>query len=313
VTSLFKKFLGKKTPDDVLPVHPDSEPQGLSHGENENIEKQEQATITVLPLPNTDLLKPSIVVGAAQSVGIQRDHNEDAIFSITTNLISGEKTVNLGLYIVADGMGGHENGEIASSIAVGCLSSYVINSLFLPLLKYPDSKMEISIQEIMQTGALKSHQAIIKEATGGGSTLTAALILGDQLTIAHVGDSRAYSIAPGGNLQQLTQDHSMVKRLVDIGQISAEQALTHPQRNVLYRALGQGEAFESDISTYHLQPGSQVILCTDGLWGVIPEQAFEEVIRTSPTPQLASQSLINLANRAGGPDNISAIIVKIPE
>jgi PPM family protein phosphatase len=165
----------------------------------------------------------------------------------------------------------------------------------------------------MQTGIVSAHQVIKKIAAGSGTTLTAALILGHQLTIGHVGDSRAYLIGTGAKIQLLTHDHSLVKRLVEIGQISAEQASVHPQRNVLYRALGQGEPFEPDISSFHLQEGDHLVLCSDGLWGVVPENLLAETVHSTPEPHLACQLLTQSANSAGGPDNISVIIVQIPE
>lgn len=256
---------------------------------------------------------PQLVVGVGQSVGIQRDHNEDALFTMTTNLLSGEQWIHFGLYIIADGMGGHENGELASSLAVRQLTAHVIRSLYLPILTEDGKKLDLSIQEVMQLGVVQAHQKIKNVALGGGTTLTSALILGDQLTIAHVGDSRAYLINPQGAVMLLTHDHSLVKRLEEIGQISPEQASTHPQRNVLYRALGQGELFEPDINTFQLEPGSYLLLCTDGLWGVIPEDELVREVLASPEPQIACQELINSANTAGGPDNISVIIIRIPE
>ena len=259
---------------------------------------------------NLDL--PQFVVGAAHSTGIQRDHNEDALFTLTTTMVVRDNNVHFGLYTVADGMGGHENGEIASSIAIDRLTDHIIRYLYLPMVSPLSNKMELSIQEIMQTGVLQAHQAIKKEAPGSGTTLTSALILGDKLTIAHVGDSRAYLIDPDGDLKLLTHDHTLVKRLVEIGQISAEQALTHPDRNILYRALGQGEPFEADIVTFQLLRGSQIMICSDGLWGVISDKDMRGVIQNSADPMQACQTLINLANAAGGPDNISVIIVRIP-
>lgn len=265
------------------------------------------------PQVNPTYKLPQLIVGIAHSNGLQRDHNEDALFSLTTGVVSGDKKLHFGLYIIADGMGGHENGEIASSVAVDRLASHVIRSLYLLLLSSSSNNVEFSVQEIMYTGVLQAHQMIKKEAVGGGTTLTSALILGDQMTIAHVGDSRAYFIDHPGNLRLLTHDHSVVKRLEEIGQISAEQAITHPQRNVLYRALGQGEPFEPDIATYPFPPGSQILLCSDGLWGVISEREIEAIIQKITEPQNACQALIDLANSAGGPDNISAIIVRMPE
>jgi protein phosphatase len=114
-------------------------------------------------------------------------------------------------------------------------------------------------------------------------------------------------------MQLLTHDHSLVKRLEEIGQISPEQTSTHPQRNILYRALGQGEPFEPDITTFQVYQGFQLLLCSDGLWGVLPENELTAIVRSSSEPQLVCQSLINSANAAGGPDNISVIIVRIPD
>jgi protein phosphatase len=113
-------------------------------------------------------------------------------------------------------------------------------------------------------------------------------------------------------LKLLTHDHSLVKRLEDLGQISPEQASIHPQRNVLYRALGQPELLEPDIASFPLQPGDQLLICSDGLWGVIPEDETTRIINTTPEPQSACQALVDLANQAGGPDNISVILVRIP-
>ncbi len=256
---------------------------------------------------------PQFIVGVGQSVGVQRRHNEDALFTLTTNLISGEKTIRFGLYIIADGMGGHENGEVASSVAAGRLASHILKYLYEPAIASPSTNPEMSIQEILQSGYLYAHQMVKKEAAGGGTTLTVGLILDDLLTVGHIGDSRAYTIDPTGNLELLTHDHSLVKRLEEIGQITAEQASVHPQRNVLYRALGQGEPFEPDIVTYRLQPGYKFLVCTDGLWGVVLEKDLLAIIQSSNQPQYACQELIHAANIAGGPDNISVILVQVPE
>jgi protein phosphatase len=164
----------------------------------------------------------------------------------------------------------------------------------------------------MEAGLHDAHQAIKSHTRGGGSTLTAALILGNQVTIAHVGDSRAYLVLSQGEVQLITRDHSLVKRLTEIGQITPEEALTHPQRNVLYRALGQGEPFEPDILSFQFLPGSQLVLCSDGLWGVISEKEFMDGVQSTHPPDQVCQSLVNLANNSGGPDNISIIIVRIP-
>lgn len=262
--------------------------------------------------PRWHLDLPQLVVGVGQSVGKQRDHNEDALFTLTTNLIFDSNRVEFGLFIVADGMGGHQHGEIASGVAVRSMAEYIIRKLYVPLLDIEERQAEDSIQEILQEGVQRSHQAILNGALGGGTTLTTALILGNQLTIGHVGDSRGYIIHADGHMQILTHDHSLVKRLEELGQITSEEAAVHPQRNVLYRALGQGEPFDPDVATFPMPHEAYLLLCSDGLWGVVSEREIFNLVTTSPDPQQACQALIDAANAAGGPDNISVILVQLP-
>lgn len=258
------------------------------------------------------LRSPQLIVGCSQSVGKQRDHNEDALFTLTTNLVGGIDFIPLGLYIVADGMGGHKQGEVASELAVRVLVSHLIPKVFMSLLAPDPSPPNESVQEIMQISVQEAHRTIVQDAPGSGTTLTALLVLDQQMTLAHVGDSRAYTVSPKGDLQTLTRDHSLVKRMIELGQLSEEEASVHPQRNVLYRALGQGEPFVPDITTSPLPESGHILLCSDGLWGVVPEDEISRLITTSPSPQAACQLLIDAANDSGGPDNISAILIRLP-
>lgn len=255
---------------------------------------------------------PQLMVGCAQSIGKQRDHNEDALFTLTTTLTSDTSNVPFGLYIVADGMGGHQHGEIASGIAVRSMANYIIKKLYTPLLSLKPSSPDESLLEIMQEGVQDAHRAITRQVPGGGTTLTAVLILGNQLTVAHVGDSRAYLVGKNGNMEPLTRDHSLVKRLVELGQITMDEAAVHPQRNVLYRALGQGEPFDPDVSSIHMPEAGYLMLCSDGLWSVVNDQDMHRIILETGSPDQACQKLINAANAAGGPDNISAILIHLP-
>jgi len=256
---------------------------------------------------------PQLIVGCAQSAGRQRDHNEDALFTLTTTLSSEYGNVPLGLYIVADGMGGHQHGEIASGIAIRTLASVVVRKLVASLLSLNPSPPEQSLLEIMQEGVQESHRLITRQVPGGGTTLTAVLILGNQMTLAHVGDSRAYAIGPNGSMEVLTRDHTLVKRLVEIGRITSDEAAIHPQKNVLYRALGLGEPFDPDLNTMQLPESGYILLCSDGLWGVISDETIHQIVMTSPNPEQACKRMIDAANEAGGPDNITAILVKLPE
>ena len=254
-----------------------------------------------------------LIVGCSQSTGMQRSHNEDSLFCMNTTMTSEPNNMPFGLFIVADGMGGHQHGEIASAIAVRALSGYILGKLCAPIFSYKSSPPSASIQEIMSQGILDAHRIILKDVQGGGTTLSAALLRGDQMTIAHVGDSRVYSIAANGEIQVLTRDHSLVRRLIELGQITEEEAINHPQRNVLYRALGQGEPFEPDVSTYPILPGGYLLICSDGLWGVVPDEAIVQITLNAPSPQDACQQLVDAANKGGGPDNISVILVHFPE
>jgi len=150
------------------------------------------------------------------------------------------------------------------------------------------------------------HEAVPE----AGTTVTCALLLGANAYIAHVGDSRAYLINRA-NIRRITRDHSLVDRLIELGQISAEEALTHPQRNVLYRAVGQAGTLEVDTYLQSMPGSSYLLLCSDGLWSVVPETEIVEVINSAPSPQAACQKLIQMANDRGGEDNITAVLVAI--
>ncbi len=251
--------------------------------------------------------------GIGSSIGVQRDHNEDALFAMSTNLVSNSIDLPMGFYVVADGMGGHLHGEIASEVAVEAMSTEVITKLQSlnrnNLLKDQDN----IVQKLMSEGIHSAHQAILEQAPGGGSTLTALLILNDKLNLVHIGDSRAYHISSEGTPKVLTTDHSLVQRLQDLGQITSDEAAVHPQRNVLYRALGQAEKIDEEIITSPLPSSGYLVICSDGLWGLVPDNEMVKIITSADSLQQACQKLIQAANNAGGPDNITVIIIQIPE
>lgn len=254
---------------------------------------------------------PQILLGMAQSAGMQRDHNEDTLFGMATILADGSSDLPFGIFIVADGMGGHLNGEVASGAAARAMCAYLIQHFYLPFLgERPDAEQE-SVHELMEKGMLEAHRAVVNHAPGGGTTLTAALVLGDQVTLAHVGDSRAYFLYDDGRFEVMTQDHSLVKRLQDLGQIDETEASVHPQRNVLYRALGQSDPFRPDISTQSLPRKGYLLLCSDGLWGTVTGDEIVRIVKAARGDlSAACQKLVNAANDAGGPDNISALLLQ---
>lgn len=254
-----------------------------------------------------------LIVGCGHSIGKQRDHNEDALFALSTTLVSDNKQIMFGLFIIADGMGGHQHGEIASSLATRAIVGNIVRKIYLPLFSLRAEPPTESLQEVMKEAIMEGHQTIVRESANSGTTVTVAVILGDQLMISHVGDSRAYAIYPDGSYKILTRDHSLVKRLEELGQITSEEAAIHPQRNVLYRALGQNEPFEPDNHSHPLPRGGYLLLCSDGMWGSVPADEITHIVLETPNPEIACQKLVNASNAAGGPDNISVILVRIPE
>jgi len=253
---------------------------------------------------------PHITVGYGLSAGKQRTHNEDAFFALTTMFSFNETELPFGLYIVADGMGGHKNGEIASELAIRAVVGYILTEIYTPLMSLNPEQGELSFREVFHEGIEKANAEIIKNSYGGGTTVTAILIVGDQMTIAHVGDSRVYSVDKNGKMEALTRDHSLVKRLQELGQITPEEAAVHPQRNVLYRALGQGEPFDPEIISTRRPDSGYLLVCSDGLWSIVDGEIMSSVFKSGTSVQDICDRLIDAANDAGGPDNISAILVE---
>lgn len=254
---------------------------------------------------------PQLMVGTAQSVGKMRDHNEDTLFALSAVLADNETELPFGVFIIADGMGGHQHGEVASGIATRTMAEYLISRLYNPLYGSHSDGQRDSLQELMQNGVYEAQQAVLRKAPGGGTTLTVVLVVGEQVTISHVGDSRVYFIYPDGRIQIMTEDHSLVHRLVELGQITEEEAAVHPQRNVLYRAVGQVEPFKPDVNTFLFPQPGWLMMCSDGLWGVVGEADILRILNTSPNLSKACNELVSLANASGGPDNISVLLARV--
>ena len=293
-----------------------------SKGEPESGGAGEQGTSDLPTQPSTSSVNSDsnlnsnnnptrFTVGLVNSIGLQREHNEDALFAMTTYLISDNSSLPFGLYLLADGMGGHLHGEKASKVAIHAMAMGVLSKLLPAIQDDSGGSSAENLLVIMKEGVQAAHQAIIEGAPGGGSTLTAILLLRDLMTIAHTGDSRAYAIDIQGNVNLLTTDHSLVKRLVDLGQITSDEAAIHPQRNVLYRALGQAEMVDPDLISAPIPDSGYLVLCSDGLWGLVPDDELANIISSADSPQQAGQTLLDAANTAGGPDNISVILIEI--
>ena len=224
---------------------------------------------------------------AAQSVaGRVRGHNEDAVLCLP----------ELGLWAVADGMGGHECGEVASALALDTLRQSVVAG----------SGLESSIHA--------AHQAILAavQEEGGrrmGSTVVAVRFVDADYEVAWIGDSRAYRISLDG-IERLTRDHSWVQAMIDAGELSLDEARQHPRRNIVTQCLGQGEQ-ELEVGRVQgsLAPGELLLLCSDGLTGELTDEQIQDVCAGAATLDELVDELIGLANRLGGKDNISCIVL----
>ncbi len=260
------------------------------------------------------LTSGALWAGWRSDVGQVRQHNEDGLFVFIAEQESDHPLIPFGLFILADGMGGHQAGEVASAVATRVTAGYLLDKIYLPILLGHDrSGGQASLTEVMQQAISTANTEVGTIAPGSGTTLTCAMIVGERLIIGHVGDSRAYlrrTSEADKPITLLTRDHSLVHKLVEIGQLTPEEAAVHPQRNMLYRAVGQGDTLDVDVMSYPLRSGDQILLCSDGLWGEVSEPDIWQIIEHASTPSEACLRLTEAANMAGGNDNITVILVE---
>lgn len=233
--------------------------------------------------------------------GVVRKNNQDTFFCSVEN--EGKQAV----FVVCDGMGGANAGNVASDIAASVFKEHILKHIRPSMSgKYMESILKNAINfanyETYQT-ALTS-----REYSGMGTTLVGGFINNDDLVLVNVGDSRAYIIDEEG-IRKITIDHSVVEEMLLRGEITEEEAKDHPRRNLITRALGTDERVKSDIYTYKIEPGSKVLLCSDGLSNMMSNDEMKEIIESSESSQAACENLIDKANERGGYDNITAVLV----
>jgi len=226
-----------------------------------------------------------IEVGSATDIGRVRERNEDSVL------------VDPPLYVVADGMGGHRGGQVASQVALETMERLATEG--------PGS---LANHVRRANSAIWDRSVEDERLSGMGTTLTAARIDGSSALIAHVGDSRAYLLRDG-MLRQLTTDHTLVDRMVKSGEITEAEAEVHPHKNVLTRALGTDEQVEVDEDSIALVDGDRLVICSDGLTGMVTEDQIQAILENTDHPQQAADRLVKAANRAGGIDNISVVVL----
>jgi serine/threonine protein phosphatase PrpC len=272
--------------------------------------------------------------GHFTDVGLVRELNEDSILALNLTQYFESVQTQIGLYIVSDGMGGEAAGEVASRVSVRAVAEWMTEKLISASLK---STHEERIAAPTQTGGLRLaiadgnemattemlRQAVVHanrevlayaranpDERGLGATVTVAMIVGEVLTIAHVGDSRCYLLS-GDRFEQLTEDHSLVQKMVNTGNLTRSEARIHPYRNVIYRSIGADEQIEIDIIRRKLRSGDTIMLCSDGLNGMLSDDQIRDILLVNPDPTPAAKELVVAANAAGGEDNTSVIVVRI--
>ena len=262
------------------------------------------------------LNNPQRLVGHCSDVGLVRQGNEDSLAVFDLSFTTQSNTTGVGLYVVADGMGGVNAGEVASGIAVDAITAMVQDAVSRLADDAADPSRQI--QDALHAAVKEANTRIYetgrlnRELAGMGTTVTAALVFGQMVYVGHVGDSRAYLINRFG-IEKVSRDHSLVGRLIEIGQITPEQAATHPQRNLIYRSLGTYANVEVDIYQRQFKIGDWLLLCSDGLTGHLLDEELQEVVMQTADPNLAARKLVNLANQRGGEDNITVVLVNLAE
>jgi PPM family protein phosphatase len=250
----------------------------------------------------------SLEMAKATHTGMVRSHNEDSI------AIDAE----IGLAVLADGMGGYNAGEVASGIATALISSETREAMTTQSPHEVDRTTGASLATSLLRGIIaKANTSIFQSANsqpqyaGMGTTLVVALFCNNQITIAHIGDSRCYR-QRGGKLEQVTRDHSLLQEQIDSGLLTKEAAKRSQNKNLVTRALGIEPGVEAEIHTYPAQEGDIYLICSDGLNDMVEDEDIEMTLEAlGANLQLASEQLVQMANDNGGRDNISVVLIKV--
>ncbi|MBI5180507.1 MAG: Stp1/IreP family PP2C-type Ser/Thr phosphatase [Nitrospirae bacterium] len=248
----------------------------------------------------------AIIVEGMTDIGIVRKVNEDSLRITELSINSDSKKANL--FVVADGMGGHQSGDVASSMAVEALTEGVMKGM-----EMQKEANEGALLDFMKMAAANANKAVYNFARENkkdmGTTVVAGLLFADTLYTASVGDSRAYLIR-NGEAAQITKDHSLVARLVELNMVDPKDARHHPKSNILLRTIGTDPKVEVDAYKTKVRKGDHLLLCTDGLWNQLADDEMVHIIKKI-SPQDACREMIRIANERGGHDNITAIVVRI--
>ena len=318
-----RRYPPPSIPPTPLPVPASAQPQSASISDmpttemsnrNGGISPESERTMpySVQQLQGRNL---GLAVITDTNPGIKRKHkpNEDSLFAMQGARTHNSEPQQFGLFVVADGMGGHANGQDASRLAIQTIIDFM-----LPRISTGNSMNDEGYKNLLMEGVqqanLAVHQRNLQDHADMGTTMTAALVVGSTAYIANVGDSRTYLYREPYGLRQITHDHSVVASLVDAGIIKPDDIYTHPKRNQIYRSLGEKPGVEIDSFIQPLQANDKLLLCSDGLWDMVRDPDIQRVISGSmPSPAQLGKNLIQAALDGGGEDNVSVIVVSITE
>jgi len=283
----------------------------------------------------TDLNLPVVLQsGHFTDVGLVRELNEDSILAVNLTQYYESVQTQIGIYVVSDGMGGEAAGEVASRVSVRAVAEWMTDKLISASLRSTHEEKiaapthtgglrlaiadgnEMATTEMLRQAVVHANREVLAyaranpEERGLGATLTVAMLVGEVLTLAHVGDSRCY-LLNGDKFEQITEDHSLVQKMVNTGNLTRSEARIHPYRNVIYRSIGADEQIEIDVIRRKLVSGDVLLLCSDGLNGMLSDDHIRDILMVNPDPNAAAKELVVAANAGGGEDNTSVIVVKI--
>jgi serine/threonine protein phosphatase PrpC len=277
--------------------------------------KNIQSDETILDVNLMNGRNLGLTVGTRSDPGIKRKHkpNEDSMFAMQGGRTHNSQTQHFGLFVVADGMGGHANGQDASRLAIQTIIDFM-----LPRISVPEPLSDEGFMQLLGDGVQNANQAVhnrnLESHADMGTTMTGTLVVGSTAYVANVGDSRTYLYRQGQGLSKVTHDHSVVASLVDAGIIQEDDVYTHPKRNQIYRSLGEKPVVEVDTFKVDLQAGDKLLLCSDGLWDMVRDPLIQQVLsKQTADPDKTGQDLIKAALQGGGEDNVTVIVVQFDE
>ena len=288
----------------------------VEQGKTYVIEQQHAAQIA---FPNGAHL---LVASDSDAGNVRRSEpNEDSTLVLQLQRVHESQATPIGVFIIADGMGGHDNGQGASRMTINVISDKLVRELLLPPLDAEKSGgLTASVTPLEEDALIGMFKGAVEEAnnvlvqtnqhdkTDMGSTITGFMVVGDSAYVINVGDSRTYMLREG-TLYQLTNDHSLVAQLLAGGLIEPDDVYTHPQRSQIFRSLGDKMNVQVDDFKQQLLPGDILLSCSDGLWEMVRNPQITDILKNAHDPQTACTQLIEAANANGGEDNVSAVIV----